>query len=440
MSLPLSGKVALVTGSSKGIGAAIARRLSTDGANVVVNYASSIQAAAEVVAEINSKDAGNAIAIHADLTSIIEGKRLVDETIKAFGGLDILVLNAAVMENRLLADITEELYDKHYNTNVKVPLFMVQHAAPFVKEGGRIIFCSSSLTMNTAVPPNSVLYVSTKGAIEQIIRVLAKDLGTRGVTVNAVAPGATDTELFRNGKSEQILQAHRERHPAKRLGQPDDIAPAVAFLASEQAQWVNGQTWFVNGDADITTRSASCIGEGKRLIDDSVKAFGQLDVLVLNAGIMEYAALSAIDEAAYDKHYDTNVKVPLFMTQHAAPLLKEGGRILFFSTSLAINTSVPPNYVLYVSTKGAVEQIVRVLSKDLGTRGITVNAIAPGPTDTDLFRNGKNDQLIQMFANGHPMKRLAVPDDIAPAVAFLASEQSRWINGQTWYINGGYNV
>ncbi|THH28272.1 hypothetical protein EUX98_g5912 [Antrodiella citrinella] len=251
MSLPLAGKVAIVTGASRGIGASIARKLASDGATVVINYVSSTQAAADLAKEINEKGDGKAITIKADLSSVSEAKRLVDETVAALGQLDILVLNAGVMDYGTLAAIDEAAYDKHYTTNVKVPLFMTQHAAPLLKEGGRILFFSSSLTINTAVPPNYVLYVSTKGAVEQIVRVLAKDLGTKGITVNAIAPGPTDTDLFRNGKSQQLIQTFEGMHPMKRLGQTSEIASVVSFLVSKEATWVNGQTWFVNGGLNV---------------------------------------------------------------------------------------------------------------------------------------------------------------------------------------------
>jgi len=251
MSLPLSGKVAVVTGASRGIGAAIARRLASEGASVVINYVNSAQLADELAKEINEKAVGKAVAIKANLTSIAEGKRLIDEGVAAFGQLDILVLNAGIMGLAPLAGIDEEAFERHYTTNVKVPLFMTQHAAPLLKDGGRVVFFSTSLTLNTAPPPNYVLYISTKGAVEQIVRVLAKDLGARGITVNAIAPGPTDTDLFREGKSEQLIQTFAGFHPLKRLGQPDEIAQVLAFLVSPQATWVNGQTYFVNGGFNV---------------------------------------------------------------------------------------------------------------------------------------------------------------------------------------------
>lgn len=203
MSLPLSGKVAIVTGSSRGIGASIARRLATDGASVVINYFGSAQAAEDVVQEINTEGKGKAVAMRADVSSVAEGVRLVNETVQHFGKLDLLVLNAGLMNNGALSELDEKSFDDHFNINVKVPLFMVKEAAKHFHSGARVFFFSSSTTKYSGVPPNYAVYTATKGAVEQMTRVLSKDLGSRGINVNCIAPGPVDTELFRHGKSEQ---------------------------------------------------------------------------------------------------------------------------------------------------------------------------------------------------------------------------------------------
>jgi len=247
MSLKLAGKVAIVTGSSRSIGAAIAQRLAEDGANVIINYVSNSQAADSVVIGINNKNGGKAVAVKADVSSSVGANQLIDATIKAFGKLDILVLNAGIMGSKVLADVDEQFFDSHIQVNVKGPLFLSKAAAPHLPSGGRIIFFSSSLTHASSVLPNALVYVASKGAIEQVARVLAKDLGARGITVNTVSPGPVDTALFREGKTEQQIQFIAGLHPSKRLGTPEEIAPAVAFLASPDATWVNGQNLLVNG-------------------------------------------------------------------------------------------------------------------------------------------------------------------------------------------------
>ncbi|KAI0794610.1 NAD-P-binding protein [Fomes fomentarius] len=251
MSLPLSGKVAIVTGSSRSIGAAIATRLASQGANVVINYVLGVSAAQGVADAINAKGAGKAIVVRADVSSIADNKNLVQETLRQFGRIDIVVLNASIMQFSTLREVTEESYDRHFNTNVKGALFLVQEATPHLKEGSRIIFFSTALVGASFVAPNYLLYVSTKGATEQLSRVLAKDLGTRGITVNTVAPGPIDTDLFRQDKTEQQINFIAGMHPQKRLGTAEEVSNVVAFLVSQEASWVNGQTLRVTGGSVV---------------------------------------------------------------------------------------------------------------------------------------------------------------------------------------------
>jgi len=149
-------------------------------------------------------------------------------------------------------------------------------------------------------------------------------------------------------------------------------------------------------------------------------------------------SLSDVDEQFYDSHFNTNVKGPLFLAKAAAPNLEAGSRIIFFSTSLTRFTLVPTTYLVYIATKGAIEQITRVLAKDLGARGITVNCISPGPIDTDLFNTGKTEQQIEFFKGLHPQKRLGKPEEVAGVVAMLAGPDGSWVNGQNILVNGGY--
>ncbi|KAM5541454.1 hypothetical protein V8D89_005008 [Ganoderma adspersum] len=155
---------------------------------------------------------------------------------------------------------------------------------------------------------------------------------------------------------------------------------------------------------------------------------------------MDNRVLADVDEADYDRHFNTNVKGPLFLIQAAAPHMKAGGKVVLFSTSLTHASVIPPNYLVYAATKGAVEQLVRVLAKDLGARGISVNSVAPGPIDTDLFRKGKTEERISFFAGLHPQKRLGQPEEVSNVVQFLVSDEANWVNGQTIHVNGGYSV
>ncbi|KAF8316625.1 NAD(P)-binding protein [Clavulina sp. PMI_390] len=248
--MSLTGKVAVVTGGSQGIGKAISLALAKDGATVVVNYSRSQGPADATVQEIHALtgNASSAVAIQANVGVLADVESLVNQTVKQFGKIDILVCNAGkIYGNVDLKDTTEALFDEAFNVNVKGVYFMVQEAAPHIPTGGRIILFSSSLTFNSQIPPSYLLYASTKGAIEQMTRVLAKDLGRRGITVNTVSPGPTATDGFFEGKTEQMINFIERWAPSARLGKPEEIAGTVKFLCTEEAAWVNGQNIAVNG-------------------------------------------------------------------------------------------------------------------------------------------------------------------------------------------------
>lgn len=240
----LLGKVALITGSSRGIGKAIALRLGQDGANVVVNYAGSADKAQEVVATLEAKG-GKAIAVQADVSKVADIQRLFEQTLEHFGQVDILVNNAGITFYKLITEVTEADFDKIFATNVKGTFFACQQAAQHLADGGRIINFSSTLT--AVMLPTYGTYAATKGAVEQITRVLAKELGGRGITVNVVSPGPTDTELFGADKTEEQKNRFAQMSAFGRLGEAQDIADVVAFLASEEARWITGQNIRVNG-------------------------------------------------------------------------------------------------------------------------------------------------------------------------------------------------
>lgn len=240
----LSGKVAVVTGSSRGIGRAVARQLAGLGAKVVINYSNSPEKADEAVQEIIA-GGGEAAAIRADISSIREIEQLFADTLAVFGRVDILVNNAGLMINKLLPEVTEADYDKQFSVNVKGTLFATQQAMKHMQPNGRIINFSTSV-IGQMFPSYSV-YAATKGAVEQLTRQLAKEFGPKGITINAIAPGPVNTELFHAGKTEQQIEAMKQMNAMGRLGEPEDIASVVEFLVSEQSRWVTGQTLRVNG-------------------------------------------------------------------------------------------------------------------------------------------------------------------------------------------------
>jgi 3-oxoacyl-[acyl-carrier protein] reductase len=234
MSQPLHGKTAIVTGSSRGIGRAIAEGLAATGAAVVVNYVGNQQAADEVVAAIVGKG-GKAIAIQADISTPADVRRLFDETESELGAIDIVVANVGVAVIKPLIEATEADFDFVFGTNAKGTFFTLQEAARRVRDGGRIIAVSTGGTKMFFT--QTALYLGSKGAVEQFIRVLSRELGTRGITVNALSPGFTDTDLL----PERDRAVAAGMSPFGRIGAPRDVADVAVFLASDEARWLTGE-------------------------------------------------------------------------------------------------------------------------------------------------------------------------------------------------------
>ncbi|MNB94705.1 Glucose 1-dehydrogenase 2 [compost metagenome] len=240
----LQGKVAIITGASRGIGRNVAERLAAQGAAVIINYSSSPELAEEAVQRIQQQGS-RAAAVQADISKPDQIARLYLEAKDIFGKIDIVVNNAGIMINSLIGDATEAQFDKQFAINVKGTYFSCQQAFLHLEQGGRIINFSTSV--NGQMFPAYSIYAGTKGAVEQFTRQLAKEFGVKGITINAVAPGPVATELFLEGKSEAQLEGLKKANAFGRLGEPEDIAGAVSFFAGEQSAWITGQTLRVNG-------------------------------------------------------------------------------------------------------------------------------------------------------------------------------------------------
>ena len=237
-------KVAIVTGASRGIGAAVAERLAADGFAVVVNY-SSDQSSAEALVSKIERAGGRAVAHHADVSSAAAMKGMFDAAEQRLGGVDVLVNNAGIMQLATVADADDALFDRHIAINLKGVFNGLREAARRMRGGGRIVNFSSSVV--GLYQPTYAIYAATKAGVEAMTRVLAKELRGRNITVNVVAPGPTGTDLFLRGKTPEVVEHLAKLAPLERLGQPRDIASVVAFLAGPDGGWVNGQVLRANG-------------------------------------------------------------------------------------------------------------------------------------------------------------------------------------------------
>jgi len=240
----LNNKVVLVTGASRGIGAAVAKKLAGQAAKVIINYAGSQAEADQTVQEIKA-NGGDAIALKADVSKAGEVATLFNEAIAHYGRIDVLVNNAGIMITKLLKDTTDDDFTRQFEVNVRGTFNTLREAATKPANGGTVINFSTTLTR--AMIPTYATYVATKGAVEQLTRVFAKEMGGRGITVNAVLPGPTNTDLFIKGKTQETIIRLAALNAFNRLGEPEDIAKVVAFLASDDAKWISGQTIGVNG-------------------------------------------------------------------------------------------------------------------------------------------------------------------------------------------------
>jgi 3-oxoacyl-[acyl-carrier protein] reductase len=240
----LNNQVAIVTGSSRGIGAQIAITLAGAGASVVINYSGNQKPADKVVSEIKA-NGGSAVAIKADISSPEEVKRMFDLAISQFGKINILINNAGLILYKTIQDTTDDDFEKIFSVNVKGTFNTLREAASRLENDGRIINLSSSTTR--LMLPTYGAYCATKGAVEQLTRVFSKEVGARNITVNSISPGPINTELFTAGKSEEVINRLASMSAFDRIGEPVDVARVVSFLVSEEASWVTGQNIGANG-------------------------------------------------------------------------------------------------------------------------------------------------------------------------------------------------
>lgn len=240
----LKGRVAIVTGASSGIGAALAERLGTDGFAVIVNYAGHQEGADEVVRKVEASG-GRATAVGADVTKAEEVRRLFDQAEAAYGGVDVLVNNAGRAIRKPLAEFEDADFDSVIRTNLYGGFYAMREAARRLRDGGRIV--NISMSFQGPPIPGYGVYFASKAAIEEMTRVAAKELGGRGITVNALRPGPTRTKLFTDGKSPEVLHHFEQQIALGRLGEPQDIAESVSFLAGPQGGWITGQAFAANG-------------------------------------------------------------------------------------------------------------------------------------------------------------------------------------------------
>jgi 3-oxoacyl-[acyl-carrier protein] reductase len=239
-----NGKVAIVTGASRGIGSAVAERLARDGFSVIVNYSGSVEAADALVRKIG-EGGGSALAVKADVSDARAVREMFETTVSKFGGVDILVNNAGIMTVSNIVDTDDASFDKQIAINLKGTFNTLREGAKRLRSGGRIINFSSSVV--GLLQPTYAVYAGTKAAVEAMTSVLAKELRGRNITVNAVAPGPTATDLFLKGKPQAVVDHLAKLAPLERLGEPADIARAVSFLAGPDGAWINGQVLRANG-------------------------------------------------------------------------------------------------------------------------------------------------------------------------------------------------
>ncbi|KOS17207.1 putative oxidoreductase [Escovopsis weberi] len=247
--MSLQDRVVVITGASKGIGRACAERLSKEGARIVLNYNSDSAAADAAVEALGGPERN--VAVQADASTMAGVDAIVAAAVAKFGRIDAIMPNAGLMLMRDVESTSEDDFDKMFNINVKCPYFLVQKAIPHMPRGSKVIFVSTGICHASTVTPDYTLYAATKGAIEQMTRTMGRGLAAKGITVNAIGPGPTGTELFYRGKPDFVVEAIKKMNPFNKIGEPEDIANSVYFLCSQDSSWINGQVLLANGGSMV---------------------------------------------------------------------------------------------------------------------------------------------------------------------------------------------
>ncbi|XP_053380172.1 uncharacterized short-chain type dehydrogenase/reductase y4vI-like [Mercenaria mercenaria] len=528
----LRGRVAIITGASSGIGEGVAIKFAQLGCRLAISGRNE-----DNLKRVNGlcREAGlnqdQILNIAGDIDKDEDRRSIVQNTIDKYGEINVLVNNAGMIHYNRISDITEEKYDEIFNTNVKSHVLLTQLVMPhLIKSKGNIVN-TSSICGQRAMPEVGV-YCMTKASMDMFTQCLALEMAPHGVRVNAINPGTIVSNIARRPwgvyQDEELYQKFLEKqasgHPLGRVGQPEDCAEAVAFLASDSASFITGQIMFLDGgrhcvSAGVATAVKKCddkrfffcwccclhlqstgassgIGEGvaikfaqlgcrlvisgrnednlkrvnglcreaglnqdqilniagdinkegdrRSIVQKTIDKYGEINVLVNNAGMNHFNRISDITEEKYDEIFNTNVKSHVLLTQLVIPhLIKSKGNIV--NTSSICGQRAMPEVGVYCMTKASMDMFTQCLALEMAPHGVRVNAINPGTIVSNIARRPwgayQDEELYRKFlekqASGHPLGRVGQPEDCAEAVAFLASDSASFITGQIMFLDGG---
>src|SRR5271167_4343027 len=468
MSGKLEGKVALVTGANSGIGLATAKRFVGEGAYVFITGRRQDELYAAV------KEIGkNVTAVQGDVAKLADLDRLFVQIKREKGRLDIVFANAGVAELAPLGEITEEDFDRMFSINVKGLLFTVQKALPLLPNGGSIIL-NASIVASKGNPASSV-YSATKAAVRSFARTWTMDLKERKIRVNAISPGPIRTpaydRLAQSGPAgKQMLESIVSRVPMGRFGEPDEIARAAVFLASEDSTFVTGtgrataiafardgarivisgrrdevgqklvaELRDIGAEAEYWRSDVRRDDDVRELVDKTVKRFGRLDIAVNNAGTEgKTGPVTQQTAESYAATFDTNVLGTLLSMKHELRVMLPQGSGSIVNISSAYGSVGAAGAAVYVASKHAVEGMTKSAALEVAGTGVRVNVVAPGATDTAMLsRFSITDENKAALVSTVPVKRLATPEQIADVIVFVGSAKASYMTGSSIAVDGG---